>query len=120
MGISADLILLKKADKNYNGEILPYNIDTYPDFVREEIKKDFGEGKYFVGKILCYIGGGNEFESNVLRNYDNTIGLLKLKDNLDVLNKETKNRILTFLENYFKIDYEYILERNDLYIELNY
>lgn len=120
MGICADLIILKKVNEHYTGENLPYNIETYPDFIREQIKKDFDGGKYFKATTICYIGSSYAFTKEVLRNYENTIGLLKLKDNLDLLTEETKNKLFLILENYFKIELKYILERNDLYIELNF
>lgn len=125
MSISADLIILKPLteeefliESKFNPSVL--NIKEF--FISSKIIEEYFN-KYntyfFKEKIICHIGSSYSFKDNILDNYEENIGILKLKDNIDKLNNDTFDILKDFLLNKYKIDWEYILEI-DFYINLNY
>lgn len=125
MSISADIVLIKK----YNGEKIKDNDDicvfnlknNYGNSIIKEIQELYGEDvEYVQEKTICYIGDGYCFKKGILDDYENNIGVMKLKNNYHLIKNEDFERISKFLENKFQMEIKYILEKEDLYINLCY
>lgn len=128
MGISADIVLFKRAEKidcigDYNDscENIWRIVNTYGDKPIKEFRELFGSDTEYVRvKTICYIGSGECFHKGILDNYDEDIGLIKLKDSYHLIKEDIWEIIKEALEKHFHVEIEYILAREDLYIDLNY
>ena len=126
MGISADLIILKKYDKNekirMDEYVTVFNLEhNYCQNIITEMKEKYGNDiTHLKELILLYIGDGNVFKKGILSDYDNNLGVLKFKDNYHFIKDTRLEEIKLELVNIFKQDFETILKNDNLYINLNY
>jgi hypothetical protein len=97
MGISADLI---ECNKNINNPKEVYN--------------------YIDNKEICHIGSGSSFKKELLKDYDNNQGCFTFKNGWEHLTEEAKDEITIYLENKYKIEIKYLLNKLNWFIILNY
>ena len=96
MGISADIIQCKE------------EIDMLCDLVKHNTK------------TIASIGGSYYFKDNVLEDYNKNLGYFTFKEGWDYIIKEEQEVLKHHLEDKYSTKIEYLLERTDWFITLNY